>query len=118
MNLKLRRLKEVYDKRKETGMSKSRSEIEKEVEDDLAKSPKHLLVDIHEEILKQDRPIDQNMIHAYKRFASLLTHSAIASREAADENIKLQQKIAKLTKGIWVFTIVLIIISLAVLIFK
>lgn len=42
----------------------NRPQIKREVEEDLAKTDEQLLTDIHQEILREDRPIEQNMIHA------------------------------------------------------
>lgn len=79
----------------------SRSDIEKEVVEDLSKTDQQLLTDVHEEILRNDRGVNENIAHAYKRLASLFAISAIASREVAEQSHKLQGRVEKLTKYIF-----------------
>jgi hypothetical protein len=90
----------------------SRPEIEKEVKEDLAKSDVHLLVDVHEEILRKDRSLPENLIHAQKRIASLFARSAIESRKSIEENNKLQKEIRNMTWWLKWFTILLFFIAL------
>ena len=90
----------------------SRPEIETEVKKDLDKSDVELLVDIHEEILRSDRSLPENLIHAQKRLASLFARSAIESRKSMEENNKLQKEIRNMTCWLKWFTILLFFIAL------
>lgn len=98
----------------------TRSEIKKEVAEDLSKPVEQLLTDIHEELLCDKRPVQENIAHSNKRFASLITRSAIASQKAADESILVQRKVVILTKLIFALTVVLVFLTLilAVPVFK
>lgn len=93
-------------------MPKSKEEIRKEAtesaEDDLTKDIKHLLIDIHDELLQQrsgENPFIKNLMHAQKGLASLIVRASI-------ENDKLQQSLTLLTKRIFGFTVALFIIGL------
>ena len=79
----------------------TREEITKEVNDDLAKNDIDLLVDVYEEILKEDRSIHENIIHSQKRLSSLLVK---LSRQA-DKSTK---KVVFLTWVIIALTVVLV----------
>jgi len=76
---------------------KSRSEIEKEVKDDLAKSDMQLLVDVHEEILRDNRSMPENLIHAQKRLGSL--------------SVRLARQTEKLNNRLLYLTLVLVILT-------
>ncbi len=95
----------------------SRPEIEKEAQEDLAKSDSQLLTDIHEEILRKDRSLPENLIHAQKRLASLFARSAIASHKASEENNKLQREIRNMTLWLKVLTVFLLVIGILQLYF-
>lgn len=93
-------------------MPNSKEEIRKEAtesaEDDLTKDIKHLLIDVHDELLQQrggGNPFIKNLMHAQKRLASLIVRASI-------ENDKLQQQIGRLTKYIFWFTIALFFIGI------
>ena len=87
-----------------------RSDAEVSAEEDLSKDIKQLLVDVHHELLLEERPGSsaplhtENLVHAQKRLASLTVKNAI-------ENVKLQKEISKLTKQIRVYTIVLVVLT-------
>ena len=89
----------------------SREQIEKEAREDLSKTDFQLLSDIHQEILRNDRSLKENAIHAMKRFSSLVTRSTIASNKSSEENIKLQDKVKFLTYIIIGLVVVQIIIG-------
>jgi hypothetical protein len=70
-----------------------RKETERQVNADLNKSYRHLLTDIHEELLynelykeellalgREPRTIDENILHSQKRFASLQVKIALQMR--------------------------------------
>ena len=90
---------------------KSRSEIEKEVEDDLAKTDAKLLVDIHEELLHDERSIPENLIHAQKRLASLSVSLARQSEEVTKQTKKLNDRLLWLTWVLVILTAILLLIS-------
>ena len=89
----------------------SREKIEELAKEDLSKIDLQLLTDIHQEILRNDRSLPENLIHAMKRFSSLVTRSTIASNKSSEENIKLQDKVKFLTYIIIGLVVVQIIIG-------
>ena len=89
----------------------SRTEIEKEVKDDLAKSDVRLLVDIHEEILRDDRSISENLIHAQKRLASLFVKLSRQAEESTKETTKLNKRILYLTWVIAILTAIFLLVN-------
>ena len=56
-------------------VSNLRKRAEEEANLDLKKDLVHLLTDIHDELL-QDRPANENLVHAQKRLASLQVRMA------------------------------------------
>jgi len=92
-------------------MPKSKEEIRKEAtesaEDDLTKDIKHLLIDVHDELLQErgGNVFIKNLMFAQKRLASLIVRASI-------ENDKLQQSLKLLTKQIYGFTIALFIVGI------
>jgi hypothetical protein len=59
-------------------MSEHRDNAQIEADLDLAKEPRILLHDIHDELLRTDRKLESNLVHASKRIASL--HVKIAEK--------------------------------------
>jgi nitrogen fixation/metabolism regulation signal transduction histidine kinase len=78
-----------------------------EAKSDLKKPILQLLEDAHEEILHTDRPIDQNFMHAFKRFASLQARAASAAERQT-------LWVIILTCVLIVLTLVLVMIELRV----
>lgn len=89
----------------------SRTEIEKEVKEDLAKSDGQLLVDIHEEILRDDRSISENLIHAQKRLASLFVKLSRQAEESTKETTKLNKRLLYLTWVIAILTAIFLLVN-------
>jgi len=89
----------------------SRTEIEKEVKEDLAKSEEQLLVDIHEEILRDDRSISENLIHAQKRLASLFVKLSRQAEESTKETTKLNKRLLCLTWAIAILTAIFLLVN-------
>lgn len=52
-------------------MGEHRDNAQREADLDLAKKPRKLLYDIHDELLRTDREPEENVLHASKRIASL-----------------------------------------------
>ena len=67
----------------------TRDQIIGEVEEELKKDSKTMLVDIYSEILNKFRPIHENQIHAEKRLALFLIKNL-------DETSKIHQQILKM----------------------
>jgi hypothetical protein len=82
----------------------TRHEIHQEAEDDLRKDMIQLLTDAHEELLNPERPREINLLHGFKRFASLQARAA----EAAEKQTKA---VIRLTWVLVVLTLVLILIE-------
>lgn len=89
----------------------TRAEITNEVETDLAKTPKHLLTDVHEELLN-DNPSPEKLIHAQKRLASLFVALYQKSEESTKETMKLNRRLLYLTWAIAILTAVLLFIEI------
>ena len=89
----------------------SRSEIEKEVQEDLTKSDKQLLVDIHEEILCDGRSLPENLIHAQKRLASLFINLSRRAEKSTEKIINLTKQLRHLTWVIVFLSVALIVIG-------
>lgn len=85
-----------------------RAEATTEAQLDLGKSARHLLIDVHDELLNKSRNAGENMLHAQKRLASLTLKNA----ESADA---LARKVKNLTCVLVWLTIVLTVLTIAVL---
>ncbi len=81
-----------------------RQSAEREAELDLKKPPTQLLADVHEELLRTDRSIPENLAHANKRMASLTARSALSSDRSSKYVIVLTWVIVALTVAILFFT--------------
>lgn len=90
-----------------------RVQVEAEVEADLQKNYRHLLVDVHEELLHWDWPVGERQIHAQKRLASLLVKSAEAGDRQQEAMTRLTVSLETLTKKIFWFTVASVLIGLA-----
>ena len=90
---------------------RTRAQADKEANEDLQKSIKHLLIDVHHELLRQNRTPLENIMHAQKRLASLTVKNAIENEKLTKENIKLQNSVTKLTGRIHNYTIILMMIG-------
>ncbi len=66
-----------------------REEVEKEVNEDLKKSYHQLLVDIHEELLHDNRSLEDNIRHAQKRIMSLFARMGYDSEKAQNRMLNL-----------------------------
>lgn len=86
----------------------NRNKIELEAAEDLNKTYRQLLTDIHEELLHENRPQVDNIKHALKRMASFF-----AKREL--ENAKVQNRMNWFTIIVGFFTIINVIIYIATL---
>jgi len=84
---------------------------EEEATRDFLKSPRQLMSDVHDEILRTDRPPEQNLIHAFKRLGSMFGAAAEASNKASAENLKLQVEVAKLNIRLYWLTIVVSVLT-------
>ena len=80
---------------------KSREELLVEVEEDLLKAEKVLLVDVYDEIINHD----DNTRHAAKRFAALFGKNII-------ENAKLEQRVHTLNRRLYWLTIAVSVLTL------
>ena len=85
---------------------------------DLDKSPYQLLADVHEELLRSDRPVEQNIVHAWKRIASLMARTAVANEETTRRIIRLTRVIIFLTVVLVVLTVVLVVLSVIMIVAK
>lgn len=74
-----------------------REVAEEEATRDFLKQPRQILSDVHDEILREDRPQEYNLIHGFKRLGSLFCASAEASTKSAEENLKLQKEVRDMT---------------------
>lgn len=81
---------------------KPREEAECEVHRDLKKKTNHLLIDVYVELLKKDRDIQENMVHANKRMFALTARSILWMT-------RLTVSIAIMTSLLVVLTVVLIV---------
>jgi hypothetical protein len=87
------------------------SDVEKEVKDDIAKSDMQLLVNIHEELLRDDRSIPENLIHAQKWLASLFVKLSRQAEESTKETTKLNKRILYLTWVIAILTAIFLLVN-------
>jgi len=85
-----------------------RKQIKKEVEEDLSKSYKQSLIDIHEELLYPERSTVDNIRHCIKRMSSLFAKMGM-------DNQKTQKRINTFTIIVGVFTIVNVVVYLLAL---
>src|ERR1043166_120641 len=81
-----------------------RNKIANEVQKDMNKSLDQLMVDVYDEILREDRTLFENQVHAMKRFTCLLAKTIKSSE-------KQGAVIAKLTWAVVILTIVLILLT-------
>ena len=88
-------------------MATKREIAETETRNDLAKSAEHLLSDIHDESLDRDRPGSETVSRTMSRFAALLVVLSRQADEATRANIALQQKVVRLTWGLFWLTLAL-----------
>lgn len=87
--------------------------IEQEVQEDLNKSEMHLLVDVYTEILKNpDRSIEENAIHAAKRFTALLGKFSIGFAKSSEASALLQKEVNDMTKALLRLTEYLVILTI------
>ncbi|MDA1277301.1 MAG: hypothetical protein O2960_25110 [Verrucomicrobia bacterium] len=86
----------------------TRQAAEEEAARDLLKHPEQLLADVHDEILQSNRPIDQNLIHAQKRIASIMVRVAASNEAATKVMVKLNKWLLVLTVVVVILTIVLL----------
>ena len=84
----------------------SRQDIGIEVDEDLAKSPHQLLVDVHEELLHDGRSPHENMVHAQKRLASLF----VKWFEASDRQQEVANRLAR-----WIRTLTWVMVGVGLL---
>lgn len=89
-------------------MTITRDQAEATASEDLAKPWHQLLADAHEE-LEQDRPFEENRLHAAKRLASIQAKASQSADRAACVMTRLTIVIAILTVFNVVFTVVLVI---------
>jgi hypothetical protein len=98
-----------------------RDKAEREASDDLVKTPRQLLYDIHDELLRFDRDATTRMSHAQKRLASLTVKNAEASDTVSSESLILQRRVTSLTENLheltvwlkWLTIVILILTALA-----
>lgn len=76
---------------------------------DLDKSPYQLLADVHEELLRGDRPVEQNIVHAWKRIASLMARTAESNEQTTRRIIRLTRVIIFLTVVLVFLTVIMIV---------
>lgn len=88
--------------------STHRAKAEEEVRQDLQKDLVHLLVDVHDELLRSDRKTDENVVHAQKRIASLQVRAA----QSADRQSRIMLWVTWILVGL---TIVLVILTVVML---
>jgi len=81
-----------------------RQTAEAEAKLDLKKPPEQLLADIHEELLREDRPVGENLAHANKRMASLTARAAISTDHASRTVVILTRVLVGLTVAILFLT--------------
>lgn len=89
-----------------TDKTAHRDNAKREVSKDLEKSIRHLLEDVHDELLREDRAPEENILHARKRLASLTVKNAEAS-DAVAESVR------RLTVWILILTFVMTLLAAA-----
>ena len=77
---------------------------EADANQDFCKTNIQILTDVHEELLRTDRKVEENLAHANKRIASIMVRTAISSDHASKVLIRLTWVIAALTVAILLFT--------------
>jgi hypothetical protein len=87
---------------------KKRKEAEKETANDLAKTTERLLTDIHDESLDdQTRDRAMTVSRTIARFAALLVVLSNQAGRVSRENMTLQNKLVRLTWGLFWLTLAL-----------
>ena len=89
-----------------------RAQAEREANDDLAKDARHLLYDVHDELIRFDREPIERLSHAQKRLASLTVKNAEAADAVAKRLETLNKVLVWLTVVITASTLVLIFLEL------
>ena len=84
--------------------SENRLAAERDARHDLLKSDLQVLADVHEELLRSDRPVGENLVHANKRIASIMVRTAMSNDRASRRLIVLTMFIAVLTFVLVVLT--------------
>jgi hypothetical protein len=88
-------------------MNTKRQAAETETKNDLVKTAEHLLTDIHDESLDRDRPGSETVSRTMSRFAALLVVLSRQANQATQANLKLQEKVVRLTWGLFWLTLAL-----------
>lgn len=89
--------------------SNHRLKAEEEARQDLEKDLVHLLVDVHDELLRTDRKPEENMLHAQKRLGSMQVRVA----QSADRQSRIM---LRLTWILVILTVVLIVLTVVMLV--
>ena len=96
--------------------SEHRARAEREASEDLAKEARHLLYDIHDELLRFDRQPIARLSDAQKRLASLTVKNAESAEALARETLALHGRIAIFTEKLHKLTVVLVWLTVALFI--
>ena len=86
-----------------------RGDAAREAQLDLKKSSYQLLVDVHEELLRPDRGVDRNLVHAWKRIASIMARTTVSNEETTRRIIRLTWVIMLLTVVLVFLTVIMIV---------
>jgi hypothetical protein len=95
-----------------------RGDAAREAQLDLKKSPYQLLADVHEELVRSERPVEQNIVHAWKRIASLMARTAESNEQTTNRIIRLTRVIIFLTVVLVVLTVVLVVLTVIMIVAK
>ena len=100
------------DPRKKATEAHLKGAIE-DVEADLKRDPKDLLVHVHAETLVgNQRSKELTVARTMARFASLLVVMSKQSKELSDRNLKMQESLVRLTWYLLIITVMLFLFQL------
>lgn len=86
-----------------------RNQAEEETNRDLCKPIQQLMCDVHEEVLNQKRPVEENLLHATRRMVSMMGRVALEHERSSKVLVRLTWVLVVLTVAIIFLTIVMLV---------